>query len=116
MPRVLFCEGDIVEETPEILMEHTLDWYNPHIPISSLPYGIAFPNRREAMNYTRNFNWHWSNLRYNRRVKMEQMYDHVPPGDGQIVKRPRFNLPFCQDVAGGEEGSTPGGDLCFVTV
>ncbi|KAI3887937.1 hypothetical protein MKX03_013172, partial [Papaver bracteatum] len=67
MPRVLYSEGEIVKETPEILEEHTLSWYNPNYPISSFPYGIAFPNDREEINYTHNFNWKWENLRYNRR-------------------------------------------------
>lgn len=69
MPRVFCNEEGIVEETPEILEERTLSWYNPNYPISSLPYGIALPNGREAIKYTRNFNWHLVNLRYNRRVK-----------------------------------------------
>ncbi|RZC85951.1 hypothetical protein C5167_026621 [Papaver somniferum] len=34
------------------------------------------------------------------------MYDQIPPGHGQIVKRTRFNLPSYQDAAGGEEGAT----------
>ncbi|XP_026453002.1 uncharacterized protein LOC113353696 [Papaver somniferum] len=100
-----------MEETPEILMERTLDWYDPRIPISNLPYGIASPNGREAENYTRNFNWHWANLCHNRRVKMKHMYDQTPPGLGQIVKRPRFNLPSSnQEVVGDGDGAASEGE------
>ncbi|KAI3861696.1 hypothetical protein MKX03_030801, partial [Papaver bracteatum] len=75
-------------------MEHTLDWYNPNIPIAGLPYGISFPNGREAVNYTLNFNWHWANLRHNRRVKFEQLYEKIPPRHEYVVKRPIINLPY----------------------
>ncbi|KAI3842040.1 hypothetical protein MKX03_015734 [Papaver bracteatum] len=41
----------------------------------------------------------------------EQMNDQIPPGLGQVVKRPRFNLPSSnQDVAGNGDSAVSGGE------
>ncbi|KAI3848557.1 hypothetical protein MKX03_033359, partial [Papaver bracteatum] len=94
MPQIFYNDGEKVEETPEILMERTLDWNDPLIPISNFPYCIAIPIGSEAVNYTRTFNWYWTNLHQNRRVEIEQVKYQIHLGHGPKVEKPKISYPL----------------------